>query len=532
MDSAPAPAGNRAPEKGGEKGSQARLRVRQMSADGPKGAPETELKFKLGDGAITALAKHPKLSKPARRTRLRSVYFDTPEHDLRNAGFSLRVREKDGAFVQTVKRSGEGASLRRDEWEFLVEGVQVDAAALAKTPAAALLNGGSERLAPMFETRIDRTVSLWDDGRSIVEVAFDKGEVIAGGRRTPVSEMELELRAGDPHALFDLAGELSGQAPMTLSFETKAERGYRLSGHDGAAAIKAERAAITPKTSAEAAFRQIARSALGQISANAALLGSSRSPQALHQTRVGLRRLRSALDLFKPLLDEDIRRRIKAESAVLAAELDSARDIDVFMVTHLQMNGEELSEDADMAALQQRALQAQALAYDQAAQTVGSARFSTFLLELAQLAEVGAMARDASRPAGAFGAERLERLRGQVRKLSRSFRALDAEGRHELRLRIKTLRYGSEFFLGAIQGGAGRKRRYVLAAKTLQDQLGRLNDLSAARETALRIVGPKASAMAFTAGAIVGAGAQAERALMADTARALEDLNAARPFWR
>ena len=134
-----------------------------MTVDSPKGAPETELKFRLGAGALTALANHPTLSKPGRKSRLRSVYFDTPEHDLRNAGYSLRVREKDGAYVQTVKRTGEGGGIRRDEWEFLVEGVKVDLAALDKTPAGALLNGGSERLTPMFETRIDRTVSLWDD---------------------------------------------------------------------------------------------------------------------------------------------------------------------------------------------------------------------------------------------------------------------------------------------------------------------------------------------------------------------------------
>jgi triphosphatase len=503
-----------------------------MSVDSPKGAPETELKFKLGEGAMTALSKHPKLSKPARKSRLRSVYFDTPEHDLRNAGYSLRVREKDGAFVQTVKRSGEASSFKRDEWEFLVEGVKVDLAALAKTPAGALLNGGSKRLAPMFETLIDRTVSLVDDGESIVEVAFDKGEVIAGGKRAPVREMELELRAGDPSALFGLAGELAGQAPMRLSFETKAERGYRLSGHDGAAAIKAERAAITPKTTTEEAFRQIARGALGQISANASLLGSSRSPQVLHQTRVGLRRLRSALDAFKPMLDDKARRRIKESSGVIAAELDSARDIDVYLIDHLGMTGDELAEDSNVAALQQRALQAQAEAYDHAAQMLSSTDFASFLLELAEFVEVGALARRAEGRVADHAAKTLDKLRRQVRKLGRDFRDLDAVGRHELRLRVKTLRYASEFFAGATKGAPRRKRRYVMVAKTLQDQLGQLNDLVVARETSLRIVGPRASALAFTAGAIVGARAQSEPLLLAEAARSLRVLNETRPFWR
>ena len=53
-------------------------------------APELELKFQLGSGAVEALAETFPLSK-ARISQLHAVYFDTPAHALRDGGFSLRV---------------------------------------------------------------------------------------------------------------------------------------------------------------------------------------------------------------------------------------------------------------------------------------------------------------------------------------------------------------------------------------------------------------------------------------------------------
>src|SRR5688572_11770997 len=88
-----------------------------MNSVSPPGSSETELKFKLGRSAVKSLLDHPAFAQPGKRSRLRSTYFDTPEHDLRNSGFSLRVREKDGTFVQTLKgRNGRGV-FDRDEWE-------------------------------------------------------------------------------------------------------------------------------------------------------------------------------------------------------------------------------------------------------------------------------------------------------------------------------------------------------------------------------------------------------------------------------
>src|SRR5262249_61642113 len=52
-------------------------------------------------------------------------------------------------------------------------------------------------------------------------------------------------------------------------------------------------------------------------------------PEGVHQTRVGLRRLRTAMSLFGELLQDPQSAAIKSELKWLAAELAPARDLDV-----------------------------------------------------------------------------------------------------------------------------------------------------------------------------------------------------------
>ncbi|MDP1315088.1 CHAD domain-containing protein, partial [Klebsiella pneumoniae] len=87
-------------------------------------------------------------------------------------------------------------------------------------------------------------------------------------------------------------------------FESKAERGWRLAEGSERAPRFARVDPLPRALSAEAALRRTALAALGQVSANAELLRRVRRPEALHQLRVGLRRLRAALSVFSPLLGE------------------------------------------------------------------------------------------------------------------------------------------------------------------------------------------------------------------------------------
>jgi inorganic triphosphatase YgiF len=86
---------------------------------------EIELKLELEEGSAEALKRHPMLGgDPLKSADQLSTYFDTPDHLLRTAGFSLRVRQSSGRFVQTVKQSDSASAglFDRPEWEEEIDG--------------------------------------------------------------------------------------------------------------------------------------------------------------------------------------------------------------------------------------------------------------------------------------------------------------------------------------------------------------------------------------------------------------------------
>jgi triphosphatase len=160
------------------------------------------------------------------RTRsLTSVYFDTPDGRLAKAGVALRVREIEGVRTQTLKR---GSGLSREEYEKKIKGERPDA---SLGPLKDLLDKQARAaLAPIFEIAVTRRERRLSHAGADIEMALDDGEARAGAERSPIAEVELELKAGDPAALFDLARLLADAAPLYLSFEGKADRGRALAG--------------------------------------------------------------------------------------------------------------------------------------------------------------------------------------------------------------------------------------------------------------------------------------------------------------
>jgi len=497
---------------------------------------ETELKFELEPEAMLKLREHPAFAEAQSPRRLHSVYFDTPDHDLKNRGLTLRVREASGGYVQTVKQR-QSSLFGRDEWEQRVEAERPDAHAFHDTPVEPLLHGDAARLAPVFATTVERSVHLWRRGEDVVEISLDQGEIAVGEQREPIRELELELKAGRPEALFALARELALGAPMRLSFESKGERGYRLAGHDGLAGLKAEQTAVRRDMSAEDAFRLVARSALAQVTGNAQLLRRARLPEAVHQMRVGLRRFRAALWAFKAILEDEAYAGVKAQTKQLAQTLDEARDIDVFL--HDTFHPAEASagdSDPALAALGARLRHTQAEAYERVAAALDSPTFAALLLDVAAWVEVGAWTHASSKargqPCGDLGAKVLERLHRKVGKNGRRLQKMTPESRHRLRIQAKKLRYAAEFFGGAFgKRKAPRLGRYRQAVRTLQDALGALNDIEVARVKGPRFLNGRGSDVAFTAGLLVGRREREEAALKLEAVNAFAAFRRAKSFW-
>jgi inorganic triphosphatase YgiF len=420
-----------------------------------------------------------------------------------------------------------GDGLAREEYEAPLEG---EAPPLELAPLREVLTQAeAAALAPAFDVRVTRRQRLVRFEDSEIELALDQGQVCGGRRTAPICEVELELKAGRPAALFALARRLAAAAPLYLSFETKSARGQALVA-GAAAAARRGRPRLEPGATAGEAFQAVARDALAAIAAHAAGLRQSPDAQATHQLRVAVRRLRSALSTFRPVVADAGYAPLKAELRWLAGAFDAARDLDVF-AGHVDDAAQALDPPpAGTPALRAALTRAQTAARRAACETAAGARFRALMIDASAWVETGAWraAPAAGAPARAFAAEVLARRRRQVLKAGRTLAAADPAARHALRIRAKKLRYAAEGFAGLFHGRA--PGRFVRRAAALQDTLGRLTDLAAAERLAAAL--PLSPQAAFAAGELAGLRAAAQPKLVARAEKALARLEAAERFWR
>ena len=460
---------------------------------------EIELKLSLAPQDAPRLRAHPLLAQSAQGPlvlQMHDIYVDTPDLQLCRHHAGLRVRQVDGHWLQTLKAGGtvNGGLHSRHEWEGEVPGPQPDLAALdsaigRKQPVRALLRQDAVRdgLQPVFTTRIERTVwQLRTPQGDEIECVLDQGVIESGAdgtaRSVPVSEIELELKQGQAASLFDVALALLQEVPLQLGHMSKAERGYRLAASQPLRAVKAQPLALDAAMSVEQGFVAIAGNCLEQVSGNQDGVAGGEDVESVHQMRVGLRRLRSALGMFKSLLA--LPDALQGELEWLDGALGEARDWDVLAGNTLaQLDGEA---QADAAALAEAAHAQARRKHVEAAQAVTSARCTACMLGLQRWLQArawrdGCSARQLRRlDARVFPFARATLRKDQRRLMKRGKRLLHAtpQQRHRVRIAAKKTRYATEFFASLFAGRAVKP--YVGRLSALQDELGWLNDVQVA----------------------------------------------------
>ena len=476
--------------------------------------------------------------------KLVSTYYDTPDCALVRAGAVLRVREREGRFIQTLKTAGaDGASLlARGEWEDVVADSRPDPQAAES--GGRLPHGIAEALHPLFVTEIDRVaIEIEPKAGARIEAAVDHGAIraAAGGRSKPVSEIELELKEGDPAALYDLALELLETAPLRIDLRSKSERGYRLAAGDGSppAAVTAEPVVLNPDMTIEDALQRVGRACLGHLLRNepAALAGAI---EGVHQMRVATRRLRSMLSAVKKILPEAERRWVSDEIRAVTGTLGPARNLDVFTTELVPPAREEAPDQPGWDELIAAAENSRAEAHRRVADEICSPRHTAVMLRLLRWFEGCRWRRDETAgPEGAMAAAIgavapavLDRRRRSVRKRSRHFRRLPARGRHRARIAVKKLRYAIELLEGLYDRRDARP--FVKRLKRAQDELGHANDVRVAYGLVIELgrSAPNVEPMADASAQLLE---HHERALAKDEdnlRRHLRQVNWATPFWR
>ena len=281
----------------------------------------------------------------------------------------------------------------------------------------------------------------------------------------------------------------------------------------------------------------------------APLIGAEpdRDGRAVHQARVAVRRLRSALSVFK-----DATACAEAEALVAAlrdafGRFGSVRDWDVFLAETGPALAATLPDDARIAALLDAARQRQAAARAELKAWLLSPAWRRLGVALAAFAalrpwETGGD--DAARiPAGpdsssgtdradvlrqdatGFARSHLRHARKKLPKAASALETLPPEALHDLRKRCKRLRYAAEFFAPLFP--AKPVRKYLKRLGDVQDVLGRINDAAVAGQ----LMGKLGRGHEFASGAVQGWAAARAGNSRETLGNCWRRLRKAEPFW-
>ena len=482
---------------------------------------EIELKLLIDPAHAQALREHALLKKYADaapvRQQMLTTYFDTPDLYFSRHRAALRVRQTDAGWVQTLKDGNQvqGGLHSRNEWEEEVEDGAPDLAALRelvgqKSPWFARLADPQlqQRLAPVFSNCIERTAwQLHFPQGQQAELVLDQGELQRGAQRDAISEIELELKAGDAAPLFDFALVLQQDMPLRLGNDSKSARGYAMMHPAPPPLVRAEPLLLDAAMPVETALQAIAGNCIAQIQGNEAGVMHGGDPEHVHQMRVGLRRLRSLLKLFEDIAP--LPAPLEQELRWLGAELGAARDWEVLADETLSQLMQEETNEPALALLQQAVLAEARLRRKRAAVAVGSVRYASLLLHLVAWLHGARWQRDAApaqqealaAPLEAFARRALKQGQRRMQRRAGKLAEANAPARHRLRIAAKRMRYATEFFASLFP--ARKVRRFVDALSALQDSLGQLNDAAVARK-ALRELATLQPAQALGAGFAIG----------------------------
>lgn len=517
----------------------------------PPGAPrEVELKLLLEPADLVQLRRHRRIREcaitPARTRRLHSVYFDTPDLDLLHQGVTLRVRRVGRRFVQTLKlpAGGGGGLLARSEIEVPVSTARPDAQRIPQPELRSLVAQAvaTPGFGPILETEFQRTERRLRIEETELVFDLDIGEIRTPRGALPICELVLELAEGEAVRLYELAAELQQSVRLRLSTRSKFERGLeRLTGTHPSPS-RARPVELPEDATLEQAMEAAFHSCLEQILANEEPARRGVDPEGVHQMRVGVRRLRSAISLFREVLPDAQRQALRDPLRWLADELGAARDLDVFCDETLAVLRRRFPDDPQLKRIADEAAQMRTQAHVRVRGSLDSLRHAELTLQLGRWL-VGRQWRqqpttpDSAKlfmPAREVGRRLLGRRYRKLLRRGRNLEGRTEDELHALRIEAKKLRFASEFLRSLYPNS--RARRFVRGVTRLQNTLGHLNDAAAARSMLAHVIerlGPEADPRMLRAvGFIEGWVSRAAEGELSRLPRRWKAVRRRRAFWK
>ncbi|MGN7613309.1 CHAD domain-containing protein [Magnetococcales bacterium HHB-1] len=208
--------------------------------------------------------------------------------------------------------------------------------------------------------------------------------------------------------------------------------------------------------------------------------------EGLHQARIGLRRMRSALSIFRRVIPRSVLMEMGLEMKWLAHSFTMARDVDVFLTETLDdehITG-KIGPSSGEEKLRELAKKRSDIGYQKVRETIDSDRYKKFHETFQDWVENKrwreSMEPEAQerldRPIRPFVAKMMTRRFNRILHVGLELNRMNDEELHQVRIRIKKIRYSSEFFAGLFDKNDMEKFRST--AKKLQSHFGVINDIA------------------------------------------------------
>ncbi|HET9497512.1 MAG TPA: CYTH and CHAD domain-containing protein [Candidatus Limnocylindria bacterium] len=410
---------------------------------------------------------------------LRSTYYDTVDRRLARWGITLRHRTGDGDRapwtlklpLPAVAVDGVRPASRSE--------IDLEGPADAVPDMLADLVTAHVRAHPLTVAAILATQRTgWRlvafDGQVVAELTTDDVLVMDGDEVTSqFTELELEARRASAEDLAAVSARLLaagavGAAPVPTAIRALGP------GASGLPDIVLRE--FSPEDAAGWAVRAALADALLRIVKHdpGTRLGDE---EALHQFRVGVRRLRSDLRTLRSLLGPDWAPGLNSDLKRLGSLLGAVRDLDVLLTHLVSTHGDLMTPLGPMLTdLRRRHATARTVLLEE----LRSDRYAQLLERLVVLARDPELSAAGLEPAGevlpALAAKSWRRLERRVEKMSARPRPTDTD-LHAVRIAAKRARYAAELAArGVPEGRAEEARGFAAELAGLQDLLGRHQD--------------------------------------------------------
>ena len=434
---------------------------------------------------------------------LQATYFDTPDGSLRRRGITLRKRRGGHDAGWHLKLPAESGRLEMT--------VQSTAASVPAELSALLLGvrrGQKLSAAATISTTRDSHVLRDADGRSLAEVADDTVHAVAPGADAAIDwrEIEVELSEyGDEELLRRVGRRLR---------EAGAEPSPSASKSSRAIGPVPSRARPTGLAGLVDVYLKAQYDAI--LEGDVAL---RRGLNAIHRTRVAVRRLRSTVRTFDSLFDSAAAGRLETELVWYAATLGAVRDLDVLrerLTDRLSGLPDEFIVGPVSARIESSLAAERATAYQRLRRAMNGRRYLALLALLEQWRldpPYTDVAREPEKSAARHVARAEKKMLRRLRRATRP--GADDDLLHKARKAEKRYRYACEL----AQSVLGKQTDQAIKnAKALQKLLGEFQD-SVVSAAMLRRLGMQAGSTpgenGFTYGVLLAQEWEVERATRA-----------------